>query len=162
VYVASIVPGAEEVFWIGASGDVSTTWRSDTDTTNNFRWHQQAGIAFPNSVRGDSPLYILSRRSDAEEVFWIGASGDVSTTWRSDTETANNFGWHQQAAIAAPGSVRDDSPLVVTSRSTPREDIFWISANGGVSHVWRDDSIDDGPTRWPRWRRPKSPQRLPY
>src|SRR5262249_28094808 len=137
-------PGAEEVFWIGVSGDVSTTWRSDTDAAHGFWWVQQAAIAFPGSVRAGSPLVVLSRHPEAEEAFWIGANGDVSRTWRSDFDAANGFWWHQQFAIAAPGSVRSDSPLVVTSRPIWREDIFWISAKGGVSHVWRDDTIDGG------------------
>ena len=186
-------PGLEEMFWIGANGDVSTTWRADNVDTG--RWHQQSGIAFPNSVRGDSPLVIFARSPQADEVFWIGANGDVSTTWRADNvdtgrwhqqfgiafpgsvragsplvpllrapgleemfwigtdgdvssawraDSVDNGRWHQQFAIAVPGSVRDDSPLVAIARTPQREDVFWIGANGDVSNVWRDDNIDGG------------------
>ena len=133
-------PQVEEVFWVGANGDVSSTWRADD--VDNGSWHQQFGIAFPGSVRAGSPLVPLLRAPGQEEMFWIGANGDASSTWRNDN--VDNGSWHQQFAIAVPGSVRDDSPLVAIARTPQREDVFWIGANGDVSNAWRDDNIDGG------------------
>ncbi len=133
-------PQIEEVFWIGANGDVSSTWRADD--VDNGNWHQQFGIAFPGSVRASSPLVPLLRAPGQEEMFWIGANGDVSSTWRNDN--IDNGNWHQQFAIAVPGSVRDDSPLVAIARTPQREDVFWIGANGDISNAWRDDNLDGG------------------
>jgi len=133
-------PQIEEVFWVGANGDVSSTWRADN--VDNGSWHQQFGIAFPGSVRAGSPLVPLLRAPGQEEMFWIGADGDVSSTWRNDN--VDNGRWHQQFAIAVPGSVRGDSPLVAIARTPQREDVFWIGANGDVSNTWRDDNIDGG------------------
>lgn len=105
-------------------------------------WAQQFAIAFPGSTRLDSPLVALLRMPQQEEVFWIGANGDVSSTWRNDN--MDNGAWHQQFAIAVPGSVRQDSPLVAIARTPQREDVFWVGLNGDVSNAWRDDSIDGG------------------
>jgi hypothetical protein len=105
-------------------------------------WAKQFGIAFPGSTRLDSPLVPLLRTPGHEELFWIGANGDISSNWRNDT--VDNGQWHQQFAIAIPGSVREDSPLVAIARTPQREDVFWIGANSDVSHAWRDDSIDGG------------------
>src|SRR6516162_6656496 len=65
-------PGQEDIFWIGANGDVSTTWRNDGIDGGN--WHQQVGIAFPSSVRPDAPLIATAREPGQMDVFWIGAT----------------------------------------------------------------------------------------
>jgi len=103
---------SEEAFWTGADGDVSSTWRDDN--ADGGKWHQQFGIALPNSARAGSPLVVISRKPSAEEVFWLGAEGDVSSTWRDDN--ADGGKWHQQFGIALPNSARAGSPLVVISR----------------------------------------------
>jgi hypothetical protein len=138
--VFSRIPQAEEIFWIGANGDVSSTWRADN--VDNGAWHQQFGIAIPNSVRAGSPLVPLLRVPGHEEMFWIGANGDVSSTWRADN--VDNGQWHPQFALAFPGSVRNDSPLIVFSRIPKAEEIFWVGANGDVSSTWRADNVDNG------------------
>ena len=134
------MPGLEEIFWIGANGDVSCNWRSDN--ADNGRWHDQAGLALPGSVRADSPLIVLSRNPKQEEIFWIGANGDVSCNWRADG--ADNGRWHDQAGLTPPGSVRADSPLIVFSRSPQRVDVFWIGVDGSIYNIWRDDDINRG------------------
>src|SRR5215467_6024160 len=136
----SRVPHQEEMFWIGANGDVSSTWRADD--FKDGQWQPQFGIAFPGSVRGGSPLILLSRKPSLEEVFWIGANGDVSSTWRADDFKDGQ--WQPQFGIASAGSVRDDSPLILLSRKPSQEEVFWIGANGDVSSTWRADDFKDG------------------
>jgi hypothetical protein len=138
--VLSRTPQQEELFWIGANGDVSTTWRSDV--LDSGQWHQQFGIAFPGSVRPGGPLIATAREPGQEDTFWFGANGDVSTTWRNDGIDEGR--WHQQIGIAFPGSVRADSPLAVLNRDPHQQDIFWIGANGDVSTNWQNDGIDGG------------------
>jgi hypothetical protein len=75
-------PEHHDVFWIGANGDVSSIWRDDN--ADDGRWHPQFPIAVPGSVRDGSPLVVLNRRPEHHDVFWIGANGDVSSTWRDD------------------------------------------------------------------------------
>src|SRR5215831_16150585 len=87
-------------------------------------WARQFGIAFSGSTRSDSPLVALSRMPHQEEMFWIGANGDVSSTCRADD--SKDPQWQQQFGIALPGSVRDDSPLIVLSRKPSQEEVFWI------------------------------------
>ena len=136
------MPGLEEIFWIGANGDVSCNWRSDN--ADNGRWHDQAGLALPGSVRADSPLILFSRNPKQEEIFWIGANGDVSSNYRADGVDGGR--WQHQFGIALPGSVRAGSPLVPLLRMPGLEEIFWIGANGDVSCNWRSDNADNG--RW--------------
>ena len=81
----------------------------------NAGWTRQVGIAFPNTVRGDSPLIALSRNPSQEEVFWIGADSDVSSNWRNDNVDSGK--WHEQFGIAFPNTVRGDSPLIALSRN---------------------------------------------
>jgi hypothetical protein len=117
------------VFWIGANGDVSSNWQNDT--IDGGRWHQQFGIAFPGSVRADSPLWVLNRHPEQQDAFWIGANGDVSSNWQNNNIDGGR--WHQQFGIAIPGSVRPGSPLVVRNRYPQQQDVLWIGANGDVS-----------------------------
>jgi hypothetical protein len=133
-------PSHEEVFWIGADGDVSSNWRNDN--LDNGAWHTQFAIAFPNSVRGDSPLVAISRSPSHEEVFWIGADGGVSSTWRDDN--VDNGAWHPQFSIALPNSVRAGSPLVAISRNPHQVEVFWIGAGGDISSTWQNDLLDKG------------------
>src|SRR5262245_15415687 len=132
--------GLEEMFWIGANGDVSSNWRADN--VDGGKWHQQFGIAFPNSVRSDSPLVVFARFPQSEEVFWIGANGDVSSNWRADNVDGGR--WQQQFGIAFPCSVRAGSQLVPLLRAAGLEEMFWIGANGDVSSNWRADNVDRG------------------
>ncbi len=134
------IPQQLEAFWIGTDGDVSSNWRNDN--TDGGAWHTQFAIANPGSVRAGSPLAVLARTPQQEEVFWIGAVGDVSSNWRNDT--VDNGAWHSQFAIAHPGSVRADSGLAVIARTPSREDVFWVGTEGAVWNAWRDDGIDGG------------------
>src|SRR2546422_917118 len=96
-----------DVFWEGANGDVSSTlWDGNLD---NGRWHQQFGIAFPNSVRAGSPLTVVARTPDHLDVFWVGAISDVSSTWWDGN--LDNGRWNQQVGSALPDSVSPGSPL---------------------------------------------------
>jgi hypothetical protein len=63
-----------DIFWIGANGDVSTTW------WDGGPFHPQIGIALPGSVLPGSPLVALARGPRIIEIFWLGAIGDVSST----------------------------------------------------------------------------------
>jgi hypothetical protein len=72
-------PRREDVFWVGVDGDVSTAWRDDD--IDRGQWHPQRAIAFPGSVRPGSPLVALVRTPEIIEVFWLGANGDVSSTF---------------------------------------------------------------------------------
>jgi len=105
-------PWQVEVFWIGADGNVGSTWQNDN--VDKGAWHPPFAVASPNSARGDSPLVAISRNPSHEEVFWIGADGDVSSTWRDDN--VDNGAWHPPFAVASPNSARGDSPLVAISR----------------------------------------------
>jgi len=82
---------------------------------DNGAWHQQFGIARPNSARAGSPLVAVSRNPHQVEVFWVGADGDVSSTWQNDN--VDKGAWHQQFAIAFPNTVRAGSSLVAISRN---------------------------------------------
>jgi PhoPQ-activated pathogenicity-related protein len=130
------------VFWLGAPGDVSSTWRDDNVDGGN--WHQQFGIAIPNSVRTDSSLAALSRNSRQTEAFWIGSPADVSSTWQNDL--VDGGVWHRQFGIAIPNSVRAGSPLVALSRDPHQTEVFWIGSPGDVSSNWQNDNLDGG--RW--------------
>jgi hypothetical protein len=121
----------EEVFWIGANDDVSSVARSDS--INAGRWSTQFGIANRGSVGGGSPLISVSRSPAQEEVFWIGANGDVSRSARNDG--LNNGNWLPQAGLAVPASVRAGSPVMVLSRAPSLSEVFWIGANGDVSTI---------------------------
>jgi hypothetical protein len=120
------------MFWVGANGDVSSNWRADN--VDNGSWHQQFGIAVPGSVRYDSPLVAIARTPQREDVFWIGANGDVSNTWRDDNIDGGQ--WHTQVGIAIPGSVSPRSPLMVFARTRESIEVFWLGANGDVSSTF--------------------------
>src|SRR3984893_3778773 len=134
-------PQHEELFWVGASGDVSSNWRDDG--VDNGNWHTQFALAPTGSVRHASPLVAMHRNSFVDEVFWIGLNGDISTNWRDDR--ANNGSWQPSpSAIALPGSARADSPLVSINHTPEHEELFWVGADGDVSSTWRDDGVDNG------------------
>ena len=133
--VLSRDPSQEEVFWIGADGDVSSNWRNDN--VDSGKWHEQFRIAVPQSVREDSPLVAIARTPQREDVFWIGANGDVSNAWRDDNIDGGQ--WHPQVGIAIPGSVRARSPLTVFARTREILEVFWIGANGDVSRLQFND-----------------------
>lgn len=134
------LPQHEDVFWVGANGDVSSNWRDDN--LDSGAWHAQFGIAAPGSVHAGSPLVATARFPQQNEVFWVGAVGDISSNWRNDN--VDSGAWHSQFAIAQAGSVRADSPLCVVHRLPQHEDVFWVGANGDVSSNWRDDNLDSG------------------
>jgi hypothetical protein len=80
--VLSRAPNQEEVFWIGANFDVSSVARGDS--LDNGKWSTQFGLAIPKSVSAGSPLVLLSRAPNLEEIFWIGVNGDVSSAATND------------------------------------------------------------------------------
>jgi hypothetical protein len=100
-------PGQEDIFWIGANGDVSTTWRNDGIGGGN--WHQQVGIAFPSSVRPDAPLIATAREPGQMDVFWIGARAPdrVCPILREQPRLAEYL-----AAAYGRGPILDGDPLV--------------------------------------------------
>ena len=126
------MPGLEEIFWIGANGDVSCNWLSDS--TDNGRWHDQVGLTPPGSVRADSPLIVFSRSPQRVDVFWIGVNGSIYNIWRDDD--INRGVWQSAKAISLVGTARKGSPIIVFARARSLLEIFWHGEDGGVSSTY--------------------------
>jgi hypothetical protein len=125
----SRTPRQEDVFWVGLNGDVSNTWRNDN--VDNGIWHQQIGIAAPNSVRPNSPLVALGRTPNSMDVFWFPGDNSVASAFFDGK-------WHPSFGIAAPNTVRSNSPLVAFARTPNNMDVFWIPGDNSVASTFFD------------------------
>jgi hypothetical protein len=137
-FVEACGDGGLDVYWIGQSNALETTWANPT--VNSGIWHQESSIA--GQPRVNSSLATIVRFDSAVDIFWIGSDGAVATNWSNPG--INNSSWHDPFPISPPGASRANSPLCAVTRLEGGLDVFWIGVDGAINSNWANPEVDSG------------------
>lgn len=134
-----------ETFWIGPFGSVhGADWYDEGDR----KWHEfRDPIAVVGRAHPTSGLAALSRRSDHQEIWWVGLDGSIQAAYWYESRPS----W-QPYQIDGTGfdTAARASGVAVVSRRTDAMSAFWIKPNGEVEGAyWRDS----GDHKWKLYTR---------
>jgi len=149
-------PQRLDLFWIGPQGQIQSALWDERQKTPELGWNDilpfpGQWVRFPGVCKAGSAapgaLCAVARRMEHMDLFWVGPSGQLRTTWW-DLE-ADQGRWHDPFDIAGPGSAQPGAVSAV-ARNIEHLDVVWIGPQGQVRWSFWDSGFDQG-----RWQPPK-------